>query len=221
MRNTKPKFIPPQVPTLPAQLDMWSDDLAPELDLDLEDCAVQDEDFSVVQRLFADGCKFTRVQLAGTVLEKCQLSECILSRIEAAGMRASDAAWLRVATRDSRLTGADLGTAFLEDCVFKNVKFDEAGLRFATLKRVRFEDCVLRGADFSGAKLSNVTFSGCELEGANFDNAACKAVDLRGEVLTGVKGVLGLKGATISSDQLVQLAPLLAADLGLDVDYET
>ena len=73
---------------------------------------------------------------------------------------------------------------------------------------------MLNKADFYQAKLTHVTFSNCELEQTNFDQAVCQAADFRGENLSLVQGILGLKGAMVSQEQLVQIAPLLAAELG-------
>lgn len=221
MRMPKTKaltVLPPATPKILVQLDAWAGDVGDELEL--SDYSVQGRDSSVVRRLDIEGCKLNNLQLAVARLDKLQLSDSSLSHIEAAGMHAPKAALLRVVTSNSRLTGADFGAASFEDCMFENVKFDEGGLRFAIFKRVRFENCVLRNTDFSSAKLLNVSFVGCDFEGANFDNASCKLVDLRGEDLSNIKGGLGLKGATISSEQLIQLAPRLAAGVGLIVDYE-
>jgi uncharacterized protein YjbI with pentapeptide repeats len=208
----------PVVPKLLPQLDDWSGKISDEIEL--QTSAVQDKNFANVRRLEVEGCRLTALQLGAARFDKLRLSDVTLYRVEAAGMRAPEGSALRMVCKDSRLTGVDLGEALLEDCVFENVKLDEVGFRFAVLKRVRFVSCVLRNADFSGAKFSNVTFSACELNGANFDNATCKFVDLRGENIAAIKGVMGLKGATVSSEQLIQLAPLLAAEAGLDVDYE-
>lgn len=209
----------PVPPKILAQLDGWAGDVSDEVEL--SECSVQNKDFSSVRRLEVEGCELAGIQFVGAKFDKLHLGDSVLSRMEAAGVRAPEAAFLRIAVTGSRLTGADFGAASFEDCVFENVKFDEAGLRFAIFKRVRFENCVLRNADFSGAKFSNVTFTNCDFEGANFDNASCRLVDLRGEDLSNIKGVLGLKGTMISSEQLVQLAPLLATEVGLDIDYET
>jgi len=105
-----------------------------------------------------------------------------------------------------------------EDCTFRNVKFDEAGFRFATFKRVRFENCMLRAADFGNARFTHVVFTGCDLTDANFASAHCSSVDIRAQDIVAAKGVLGLKGATISTEQLMQLAPLLAAELGFRLE---
>lgn len=205
----------PLMPRLLPQLEVWGGRVANKIEA--EGCAVGDVDFSVAKRFEAEACRFSATSFAAAKFEKLHISDSVLERVEAAGMQAPDSAWLRVEVTNSRLTGVDLGAGLLEDCVFMNVKLDEAGLRFATLKRVKFESCVLRGLDFSGAKLTDVSFDECELDGTNFDNTICKNVDLRSENLAAIKGVQGLRGATVSSEQLIQLAPLLSAEAGLDV----
>jgi uncharacterized protein YjbI with pentapeptide repeats len=212
-------IITPSKPKLLPKPSEWAGTASTELEL--EGCLVRDRDFAAVRRLEVEGCRLVSIEVVGATFDKLQMSDAVVSRLEAAGMRAPESSWLRIRIEDSRLTGVDIGAATFEDCTFRNVKINEAGLRFAALKRVRFENCVLRNTEFNGAKLSQVSFDGCDLEGANFDGATCKSVDLRGEPLIGIKGVHGLRGAIISSEQLMQLAPLLASEAGLDVDYET
>jgi hypothetical protein len=65
--------------------------------------------------------------------------------------------------------------------------------------------------------LAHVHFGGCDLAGADVSKVRCTDVDLRGARLDGVKGVGALKGATISPDQLVVLAPGLAHAIGLRI----
>jgi uncharacterized protein YjbI with pentapeptide repeats len=49
------------------------------------------------------------------------------------------------------------------------------------------------------------------------EQSTLQHVDLRGADLSDIAGLNALRGATISSSQLAQLAPLLAADRGIDV----
>ena len=219
MSARKKGVVPPAAPRLLPQLNDWV--VSPNTELDLEHCLVRDCSLSQVERLDADNCRLSNVQLQEATIRILRLSDIVMQHIEAAGLQAYKGSWLRAEVKSSRLTGADLGESSFEDCVFSGVKLDDAGLRYATFKRVRFTNCVLRGTDFTGARLSNVSFDGCDLEGAVFDAVVCAMVDLRSEDLTKVKGVLGLRGATIANEQLMQLAPVLAQALGLDVDFET
>jgi len=210
----------PSVPRLAAQLSDWDGDGDGDVSdlLEIDNSLVVLTDLTGVSRLQIDSSKLEGVVLTGLVLDKFELTDSQCLKLEAAALRTHKANLLRVALTDSRLTGAEFADASIEDCVFKNVKFDEAGFRFASFKRVRFEDCMLRQADFSNAKFEQVTFTGCDLDGTVFVSATCKDVDITTENLTTAKGILGLKGATISEVQLMQIAPLLAAELGFRVE---
>jgi len=202
----------PNQPILPAKLDSWlghsdqeprfellhidSVDMSGSKDLDVRECLLE-------------GCSLTEAKL-----ERLEILDTLCRGLEAAAVQAYRTSCLRLRLESSRLSGANMPEAVFEDCVFKNVKLGGAGFRFARFKRVVFDSCVLRDTDFSRASFIDVRFTGCDLAGANFDGASCKRVDLSGEALGECKGILGLKGATISDEQLIQIAPLLAAELG-------
>jgi len=165
-----------------------------------------------------DSSKIESTLLSAVTLDKSELTDVVCTKLEAAALQAYKTKFLRVEFSDCRLTGSEFAEGQFEDCTFSNVKFDQAGFRFASLKRVRFENCNLRAIDFSNAKFSQVTFVGCDVGEANFVSASCSNVDISGQELTGIKGILGLKGSTISEEQLMQLAPLLASELGFNVN---
>ncbi|HSX06405.1 MAG TPA: pentapeptide repeat-containing protein [Candidatus Saccharimonadia bacterium] len=206
----------PIAPRLSVQLQDWDEEVTDLLEID--DAQLHSVDLAGVIRLQVDGCRLESVVLTGAMLDKFELTDSQCVKLEAAALRTNKANLLRVTFTDCRLTGAEFADAHIEDCTFKNVKFDEAGFRFASFKRVRFENCILHRADFSNAKFEQVTFMGRGLTETIFMSATCKNVDVTTEDLTDVKGVLGLKGATISEAQLLQLAPLLAAELGFQIE---
>lgn len=119
---------------------------------------------------------------------------------------------------EARLGGVQLHGAVLERVVFRGGKIDYLNLRKARLKDVVFDGCVLVEADFAGAVLERVEFRGCALRGADFTGARMADVDLRGAAeLDIARGVEALSGAVISPPQLFDLAPALAAQLGIRV----
>ncbi len=115
------------------------------------------------------------------------------------------------------LAGAQIYSAAMRRVTFRDCKLDSVNFRSAMLTDVRFEDCLLRDADFGSATLQRVSFSGSTLERAVFAKATCTKVDLRGATLGISAGFESLRGVTIDSVQLVGLAPLLAAHLGITV----
>ncbi len=210
-------IIKPIQPKLLRELPAWSG-IVEDQRLEIDNAQLEAGNFSGINRIQIDGSLLKGVNLSGLQLEQYELTDSVLQKVDGIGLRSSDSHWLRVQASDARMTGADFGSGHFEDCVFRNLKLDEAGFRFATFKRVRFEQCILRKADFSSAKLQHVVFTDCDFNTINFNSAVCSSVNIQNQDLTTLKGVFGLKNATISSEQLIQLAPLLAAELNFQLD---
>jgi uncharacterized protein YjbI with pentapeptide repeats len=209
--------IKPVAPRLLRELPLWSGSVEDQ-QLELEDCKLESGNFENIRRLQVEGSSLRGIDFSSLRLDQCELTDAVLTKVDCIGLRAPEASWLRVEIADARMTGVDFGGSHFEDCVFRNLKLDEAGFRFASFKRVRFEGCILRKAEFNSAKMQHVVFTGCDFEGINFGSAICTSVDIRDQNLTAVQGVYGLKNARITSEQLIQLAPLLAAELNFRVD---
>jgi len=209
------RINPPIAPRIPSKLPVWEGTV--EDDLEIDGVHVVDVDFADVTRMTISISRILRSSLTGLGLDRFEMSDGVGERVEGAALRTYKPRFLRVCMTDCRFTGAEFAEGNFEDCVFRNVKFDEVGFRFAVLKRVRFENCVLRQADFTKTTLTDVVFEDCILDEAIFTSAICKAVDVSTENLTHVHGLLGLKGASISAEQLIQLAPLFASELGFHV----
>jgi uncharacterized protein YjbI with pentapeptide repeats len=209
------RVAPSLSPRISKHLEPWSGTLDSEVDI--QDVSMNGCELVTAYAVHIDGVRIDHCSFAGTQLTKLELTDTIGRQLESAAIRPHKASFIRVEITDSRYTGSDFPDAHFEDCVFKGTKFDEVGFRFATFKRVSFINCILRNADFSGASFTQVTFSDCDVRSTNFSSANCKGVDMTGQNLFDAKGLLGLKGATISSLQLVQMAPLLADELGFYV----
>lgn len=74
--------------------------------------------------------------------------------------------------------------------------------------------------DFYSAELCKVAFLNCTMEKTEFSGSKLKQVDLRTSHIAGISGISGLAGATIDSTQLVALAPILAAELKIEIKDE-
>jgi uncharacterized protein YjbI with pentapeptide repeats len=164
------------------------------------------------------------VALAPTALDDTDLRGLRIVDVSAEQLSVASGDWrssslLRVELREARLTGLDLGEARLREVRFRGCKLDYVNFRHAEIEYVSFEDCVLAQADFQGAHLTSVRFEGCQLAAADFTKATLSRVDLRGSELAGLGGsLLGLRGAVVDSLQLIDLAPQLAAELGIAVE---
>ncbi|UCM88759.1 pentapeptide repeat-containing protein [Streptomyces marincola] len=171
----------------------------------------------------APGAHFMDCALRDCVLDEAGLKrarfvDSLLSGVRGVGTVLAEAELRDVEVRDGRFGGVQLGGATLNRVLVRGGKIDFLNLRQARLTDVAFVDCVLVEPDFGGARCERVSFDGCELRGADFHGAALREVDLRGASrLEVARGVDRLSGAVISPPQLFDLAPRLAAELGVRV----
>ncbi|MCJ0873690.1 pentapeptide repeat-containing protein [Streptomyces sp. AP-93] len=163
-------------------------------------------------------CALRRCVLDETGLAKARILDSVLDGVRGVGPDLSEASLRDVELLDARLGGVQLHGAVLERVLVRGGKIDYLNLRTARLKDVVFEGCVLVEPDFGGAVLERVEFRDCELRAVDFTGARMADVDLRGaSALEIARGVDALAGAVISAGQLFELAPAMAAQLGVRV----
>nr|WP_078599026.1 pentapeptide repeat-containing protein [Streptomyces davaonensis] len=204
---------------LPALAEFTEGELEPDGDYDgLEfreaDLAGQD----------GGGARFMDCALNACVLDETRLTrarflDSVLSAPRGVGTDLAEATLRDVELLDARLGGVQLHGAALERVLIRGGKIDYLNLRAARLRDVVFENCVLVEPDFGGAGLERVSFPGCVLKGADLAGATLTDVDLREAASVEIaRGVDRLAGAVISTGQLLDLAPVLAAALGIRVE---
>ncbi|MCX4526555.1 MULTISPECIES: pentapeptide repeat-containing protein [unclassified Streptomyces] len=163
-------------------------------------------------------CAVRRCALDEAGLAKARFLDSVLEGVRGVGTDLSGASLRDVELVEARLGGVQSHGAVWERVVVRGGKIDYLNLRMARLKDVVFDGCVLVEPDFGGAVLERVEFRGCAVRGADFTGARMADVDLRGAAeLDVARGVEALAGAVISPGQLFDLAPALAAQLGLRV----
>ena len=113
--------------------------------------------------------------------------------------------------------GVEAFAARLRRVSLRGCKLDSVNLRDAVLAEVTFDNCVLSDVDFSGATLTKTVFRDSRLTRTNFTRAAMDEVDLRGAELGITVDPACLRGAIVTTAQLMELAPLLAEGMGLIV----
>ncbi|WP_217246169.1 pentapeptide repeat-containing protein [Streptomyces sp. AC602_WCS936] len=169
------------------------------------------------------GARFMDCALTGCALDeasmpRARLLDSVLNGVRGVGVNLAEATLRDVELHDARLGGTQLHGAVLERVLIRGGKIDYLNLRRSRLKDVVFEGCVLVEPDFGGARLERVAFVDCALKEADFSAASLTDVDLRGAApLEIARGVDRLSGAVISPAQLLDLAPVLAAELGVRV----
>lgn len=186
-----------------------------------------------------EGLLFAGTHLTDVAAPRSRFDECLLDGVVAEGGTWRGSSLRDVEWRDGRVVGLDLsatewldvtvtGAVFagveaydadLRRVTFRGCKLDGVNLRGATLRQVVFDGCLLRDIDLGGAELIDVAFPGSAVRDARLERARLSRTDLRGTTeLEIVAGVGSLGGATVTSAQLMALAPLLAHDLGLLVE---
>lgn len=165
-------------------------------------------------------CRFQRCGLDGTSLRRARIAESLFSEVHAATVDFADSTW-----RDSQVWGGRLGAVTLIGATWTGVRIRGSHLGFlnlsgAHLQDVTFEGCEIGSLDVRGAALQSVSFEDCRVDELDVAGATLSEVDLSGARLRMLVGVESLRGAIISHQQLVDLAPLLAAQIGIQVRPE-
>ncbi|MEU3506631.1 pentapeptide repeat-containing protein [Streptomyces longwoodensis] len=164
-------------------------------------------------------CALRGCALDGTGLRHARFLDSVLAGVTGVGTDLAESTLRDVELTEARLGGTQLYGAVLERVLVRGGKIDYLNLRQARLKDVVFEGCVLVEPDFGGARLERVEFVDCALRSADFTAATLKDTDLRGATeLSVAGGVDRLSGAVISTGQLMDLAPVFAAALGVRVE---
>ncbi|HJS93665.1 MAG TPA: pentapeptide repeat-containing protein [Solirubrobacteraceae bacterium] len=167
-----------------------------------------------------DACVLERVVLAGARMTGAHVRDTQLSDCDLANADLRDARLRRVEVHGGRLTGAvligaDLGEPLTEDC-----RADFATFATAHLHNVRLAACDLRSTDWQEAQLRGVCFEDCDLSGADFSRGRFVEVELRRCRLDGIRGAQGLRGVTMSWDDVLGAAAVFAAACGVRVRDE-
>ncbi|MBH0010281.1 pentapeptide repeat-containing protein [Salinibacterium sp. SWN1162] len=185
-----------------------------------------------------DGQRFTASDVSEDDLSGISFTECELIELEANETNFRAATFVetrfeklnapifaapRSNLRDVSIEGSRLGSAEFYESTWKSIRFVHCrigylNLRGAHLQDVLFDDCLIDELDLGGATANRVAFTNTQVNTLDLTRAKLTNVDLRSLELRHVTGVEHLKGATINSYQLTELAPALAAHLGIVLD---
>ncbi|WP_240979541.1 pentapeptide repeat-containing protein [Streptomyces sp. HNM0574] len=179
-----------------------------------------DTDLSVTDAAGATfmDCGIYRCSLDSARWERARLIDTVAEGVWGVGTDLGGAGLRDVELGDVRMGGVQLHGGQLDRVLVRGGKIDFLNLRQAALKDVVFEGCVLVEPDFAGAVLERVAFPGCVLRGVDFTQATLTDVDLRDVAELDISAGAGrLSGAVIRPAQLMDLAPVFAAELGVRV----
>lgn len=192
------------------------DDLRPRADLEGE--------------LFTD-LSYSDLSLTGARIDICRLESLRADSLDLGGSRLTEVIWAdldapatkaaRSQWREVEISGR-IGSLEAYDVDWRGVHFvgckiGYLNLRSATLLDIKFTDCQITDLDLVEATARRVALSGCRIGHLTVHGGDLSDLDLRGSSLESITGIRSLAGVTINTEQLQLLAPLLAAELGIDV----
>ncbi|MGD0925127.1 MAG: pentapeptide repeat-containing protein [Streptosporangiaceae bacterium] len=163
-------------------------------------------------------CAFTQVTMQDGQLRRTRFNDVWMRGVRLTATELTDSNWIHATIIGSVAAGVIAHGSRLRQVTFRGCKLHGVNFRAATLTEVTFEDCTLREVDFGGATLRRCQFPGSQLHDTDFSQVTLDKVDLRGAELGIIITPGSLKGATISSAQLAELAPLLAEQAGITVE---
>ena len=162
-------------------------------------------------------CALTGVTFQGGRLQRARFSDVWLRDVRLVSTSLAETQWTDVTFYRSAAAGVEVFGAELRRVTFRGCKLDSVNFRGAELTEVRFDDCDLLDVDFAGATLARSAFGGSRLTRADFTGTSMDSTDLRGAELGLIIGPDSLRGAIVSTGQLVYLAPVLAETMGITV----
>ena len=182
-------------------------------DLRLAGADLSGADLSAISLL---SCRLSEIFTDDTDLAAARLVDCRLERLSSTYLHSPRSTWRAVELAGSRigaweLYDADVESALIEDCRLGFANLAGTGLRDVLIRGTRIDEL-----DLSGVEAQRVRFEDCRV--GRLSGGSLSDVDLRGLEMRVVSGLGALAGATISGDQLAELAPLLATHLGLRVE---
>lgn len=145
-------------------------------------------------------------------ISDCELSNWILNTVIC--FRSSI---VRTVIDSGQLTGLQLPEGNFLDFTLKNSKANLSNFRNSKFKLCHIIETDLSEADFSGSKFTKVRFEGCMLDKADFSNCVFDYVEFIDCSLATINGLASFKGVSISEQNLIEISPILAAELGIKI----
>jgi len=165
-----------------------------------------------------EACRFDGLELGTWALRGAHLVESVFAGANIPVVSAARGGW-----RDIEFQGSRLGSVEAFDAAWRGIRFTRCklgyvNLRGAELLDVAFVDCTIDEIDLLDASARRLAFDSTRVAALNASGARFADVDLRGAEVGQVIGMTGLRGATISPEQLQLMAPALADLAGLVVE---
>ncbi|MFE5408937.1 pentapeptide repeat-containing protein [Microbacterium sp. NPDC056569] len=165
-----------------------------------------------------EACRFDGLDLGTWALRGARVVESVFAGANIPAVSAARGGWRDVEFVDSRLGSLEAFDVAWRGIRFTRCKLGYVNLRGAELLDVAFVDCTIDEMDLLDAAARRVAFDGARVGTLNASGAQLTDVDLRGADIGQVIGMEGLRGATISPEQLHLMAAALADLAGVVVE---
>lgn len=171
------------------------------------------------------------VDLAYASLEQCvvvadadsiSLIGATILDVDIADIRVASLSLRNAGIRRLRIAGGRIGTldvsgTRIDELELRDLRVDYLNLGGAKGTDLLFSGCTIRTLDMPQAELTRVRFDDCRSNEVDPRGLRATDVDLRGLDAAAFVSANGLRGATLTTFQVQQLAPTLAADAGIHV----
>jgi uncharacterized protein YjbI with pentapeptide repeats len=171
------------------------------------------------------------VPLAHSSLEQCSvtadaesidLTGATLLDVEITGIRTASLSLREATIRRLRIASGRVGTldlsgARIAELELRDLRIDYLNLGGAKGEDIQVSDCTIRALDVPQAVLTRVRFERTSSDEVDPRGLRAKDVDLRGLDALSYLDVNSLRGTTLSMLQIQQLAPTLAAGIGIQI----
>lgn len=137
--------------------------------------------------------------------------------VRIASLRMRDASVRRVRISGGRIGTLDLSSARIDELLLDDVRIDYLNLGGAKATDVEIDACGIRTLDMPQAELTRMRFAETRSDEVDPRGMRATHVDLRGLDAAAFLDANSLRGTTLSSYQVQQLAPVLAAGIGIQV----
>jgi len=165
-----------------------------------------------------EACRFDGLAVGTWTLRGAHLLESVVTAADIPAVSGARSGWRDVEVRDSRFGSFEVYDASWRGIRFTRCKLGYVNLRAAELLDIAFIDCTIDEIDLMDAAARRVAFEATRIATLNASGARLTDVDLRGADIGQVVGLEGLRGATISLEQLQLMAPALADLAGIRVE---
>lgn len=178
-----------------------------------------------------------RLDLSGAVdLAYASLEQCVISAdcdtidltgatildVDVSGFRATSVKLRNAGIRRLRITGGRIGTLDLsstriDELELRDIRVDYLSLGGSKASDVLIAGSTIKALDMPQAELTRVAFENCRSDEVDPRGMRATHVDLRGLDADGFMDTNSLRGTTLTTFQIQQLAPTIAAGLGIQI----